>query len=378
MYTATGATEAALTHSDHKGDNVVELFRAKNIGIPFSKLENEVIPLGLKQIEVILAEVPITSLKLDPTNPRIRYELEATGKGSKATPEELRNILWKSPEVKKLKRSIEQYQGLIEAIIISGKDGTVLEGNCRLTCYLQLAEEDPEKWGKIRARILPPEVTRETVDDLLGQLHIAGKNEWSPFEQAAHFAKLAEKAVHQEDMAQAYRVSKTYVNAKLRAYNLMNEYLDMVRESGKEVKQITEKWSWFEEFYKKCKPGKEFPNRVYNGRDLEVKFCEWMLNDQLPQAADVRRLYDCLEDKKAIAILDRGGGIDKAHNQAAATKPELKSKLWKQIEDITEVLNNTPMSEIDALRTGDDAKAEKLTNLLQALRHVMHEAKLKS
>jgi hypothetical protein len=102
-----------------------------------------------------------------------------------------------------------------------------------------------------------------------------------------------------------------------------------------------------------------------------------MINDQLPQAADVRRLYDCLEDKKAIAVLDKRHGIEKAHEVVAADRPELTSRLWKQIEDVTDMLNDTPISEIEALRTGDDAKVEKIIALLQSVKRIMTEAKLK-
>jgi hypothetical protein len=117
------------------------------------------------------------------------------GLGPHVEQEQLRAILWDNPEVKKLKRSIQQNGGLIEPIIVSGKDGTVPEGNCRLLCYLKLRDEfpDDERWKKIRARILPPEVTRNTLDELLGEMHIAGKNEWTAFEQAAHLFRMSEK-----------------------------------------------------------------------------------------------------------------------------------------------------------------------------------------
>jgi hypothetical protein len=266
-----------------------------------------------------------------------------------------------------------------KAVIVSGKDGTVPEGNCRLTGYLKLHTEfpDDERWAKIRARILPPEVTRNTLDELLGELHIAGKNEWTPFEQAAHLFRMSEKGFEQGQLAQAYRMSKSYVVAKLRAYRLMRTYLEMAQEAGKEIKDVSQKWSWFEEFYKKCKPNKENPARVYNGQDLEEKFCKWVLNDQLPQAADVRKLFDCLEDRKAMALLDKGASIQKAHEVVAANRPELTSKLWKQIEDVTDMLSNTPISEIEALRDGDEAKIDKITHLLQSVKRVMSEAKLK-
>ena len=178
-----------------------------------------------------------------------------------------------------------------------------------------------------------------------------------------------------------FRMSRGYLNAKVRAYKLLVEaYVPMVQKAKKEVGDLSRKWSWFEEFYKKCKPspaGKEDPDRVYDGPVLEQKFCQWMLNDQLPRAEDVRRLYDCLEDKKAIAVLDKGGTIDKAHVVAAATRPELVSKLWKSIEEVTDRLNNIPLSELDALRAGDASRAEKFNALLEALRRVRTETRAK-
>src|SRR5262245_62320784 len=73
----------------------------------------------------------------------------------------------------------------------------------------------------------------------------------------------------------------------------------------------------------------------------------------------------------AIAVLDRGSNIDKAHGVVAANRPELTSKLWKQIEDVTDMLNDTPISEIEALRAGDEAKIEKITVLLQSVKRIM-------
>jgi hypothetical protein len=296
------------------------------------------------------------------------------------TQELLRNILWENDEVRKLMHAIEQNGGLIEAIIVSGKDGKVIEGNCRVTCHFMLYEktQDP-KWKSIRARILPPDVTREAIDGLLGELHIAGKNKWSPFEQAFHLYKMQKKGYTHDQLLLRFRMSRSYLNAKVRAYKLLAEtYVPMAQKTHKDVGDLSRKWSWFEEFYKKCKPspaGKEDVDRVYDGPALEQKFCEWVLNDQLPKAEDVRRLYACLEDKKAIAVLDKGGGIDKAHVVAAASRPELVSKLWKSVEDVTDRLNNIPLSEIDALRAGDAARAEKFNALLEALQRVRTETK---
>jgi hypothetical protein len=170
-----------------------------------------------------LATVPIDALKLDTANPRIQFQLEATNV-TNPTEKELRDILWEMKTTKDLKRSIQSNKGLIEAIIVSGEDGTVYEGNCRLTSFFKLREEtkgeDP-KWTHIRARVLPPEVNREKIDMLLGELHIAGKNEWSPFEQAAHLFDMNEKGYSEKALAEQYRMSKSYISSKIRAYKLM-------------------------------------------------------------------------------------------------------------------------------------------------------------
>jgi len=94
-------------------------------------------------------------------------------------------------------------------------------------------------------------------------------------------------------------------------------------------------------------------------------------------AADVRKLYQCLEDKNAIAVLDRGGSIDEAIAQVATSRPALNSKVWKQIEDVTGVLSGMPMSDIDDIRNGDAAKIALINNLLGAVKRVMTEGRLK-
>jgi hypothetical protein len=189
-----------------------------------------------------------------------------------------------------------------------------------------------------------------------------------------------DRGIKQEVLAQTYRMSKGYIGAKLRAYKLMDKFVNNARAQGKEVKDLSNRWSWFEEFYKKCKPaapGKpQDPKRVYDGEELESKFVEWMLDDKLPKAEDVRRLHDCLDDKSAIHDLEKAGGdIDKAYKRVSATRPELTSKVWKQIEDLTEILNQMPLSEVTALRGGDQYKSERFKALAAALQRVQTEIK---
>lgn len=377
------ATDSDFSASQIEGVKEPVLLKAENIAIDYERLENEIIPLGNAQIEVVMAYVPLNQLRLDPNNPRLQFTLEALGKLGAADQELLRNTLWDMPDVKDLKRAIEHTGGLIEAIIISGKDGTVFEGNCRATSFWKLNAEadgtDP-RWGHIRARILPPEVTREQINILLGELHIAGKNKWSAFEQAAHLYRMTDTGQKEEFLAQTYRQSKGYVSAKIRAYKLMKEtYVAAVRKKGEKVDDIAKKWSWFEEFYKKCRPsqpGKEDTQRIYDGRALEQKFCEWVADGKLPQAADVRKLYECLTDKRAMEILDApDGDVDEAFASVTARNPILSSALWKHVSTAAQMLHEIPLPEIDALREGDPGKAAIFDSLVAAVDRIKKEAR---
>src|SRR2546426_144429 len=117
MPAQTAATVTVNKSGRADGESPV-LLEAKNIPLKHRRLDNEVIPLGPTQIEVVLAEVALSDLKLDPTNPRIAFTLQARG-AKNPKEKDLQDILWEDDDVKHLKRSIEANGGLIEAIIVS-------------------------------------------------------------------------------------------------------------------------------------------------------------------------------------------------------------------------------------------------------------------
>jgi hypothetical protein len=87
-------------------------------------------------------------------------------------------------------------------------------------------------------------------------------------------------------LASTYRLSPNYVSAKIRAYKCMKDLLvPMASARKQDVGDLSQKWSWFEEFYKKCRPtpaGKPLkPERPFDGEQLESKFCEWVYPGKL-------------------------------------------------------------------------------------------------
>jgi len=100
-------------------------------------------------------------------------------------------------------------------------------------------------------------------------LRSTGKNDWRPFEQAAHLYRMWEKGGYSEArLAEFFRQSKTSISAKIRAYRLMAEkYVPEYKDAN-----VMGKWSYFEEFYKNCKPKANDPD----GIELENKFVDWV------------------------------------------------------------------------------------------------------
>ncbi len=367
------------------------LLEAKNITLPRQKIEREIIPLGKTQVEVELALVEVDQLKLDSTNPRVAFRLKSSGQKNPSQ-EFLYDLLWEDEDVRALKNSIELYGGLIEAIIVAN-DGTVLEGNCRLVCLTKLkaaAEAQGNTnspWHKAKARILAPGIDRAAIEVLLGELHFAGKNKWTAFEQAAHIYNMIETGNETvEELAKRYRQSKGYIINKRRAYKLMQErFVPMVEKARKDGNSKLDKnpdkyWSWFEELYRSCKPtpaGKDpKPGRVYDGQELEEKFCEWVADNKLPKAEQVRKLAGFLDHKRAMKAFETEG-LDAAIEVVAEDDPTVTSRLWKQLQGAAEILNEFPLDELDELREHDPAKTKILDDLTKALDRVRKEATTK-
>ncbi|MFC1515550.1 hypothetical protein ACFL7E_02185 [Thermodesulfobacteriota bacterium] len=342
-------------------------FKKDDIGFEYEKLDVEPIPLGAgTRVEVQLADVSLDSLRLDRNNPRINYKLISRGI-SNPSQKDLIDLLWEEGEVKRLKRSIQTTGGLIEAIIIQGSDGTVLEGNCRTVCFHKLQEQfpDDELWKKVRARILPPGIDRQQANILLGELHIAGKNEWRAFEQAAHLYEMNQRDFGLKDLAEMYRKSKSTIQAKIKAYTLMNEHY--LPQTEADVSAL-DMWSYFEEFYKRVKPKAD-----ETGMEQEQDFVRWMLDGKFKKGEQVRWLPNILADEKALAKL-KEEDAPAAWDIVQEESPELSSKLFKAIVTSTQILRDAPLSEVKAVKNGDAARLKKLKELQDAINTFMQQA----
>jgi len=342
-------------------------FEPASISLPFQRLEVEPIPLGGgTTVEVQLATVELDDLLLDASNPRIDYKLKAR-RLAQPSQDQLAEMLWENQAVKRLKLSIQAAGGLVEPVIVQGSDGAVLEGNCRVVCVRKLRQEHPDDtaWHRVRCRILPPGIDRRTINVLLGELHIAGKNEWKPFERASHLHEMHQRGFDIDELAEMYRLSRGTVQLRLQAYSLMrDEYLPQT--SG-EV-SLLDRWPMFEEFYRRCQPGDDD-----EGAELEAAFVGWVVDGTLSRADQVRRLPKILADRVAREAFENEG-YETAWEVVQTSSPELASRLFRFVVATTTALREAPLSEVARVRSGDVARLRELRALGEALDNFLTEA----
>jgi len=137
------------------------------------------ITIGKKEYEVSEVQLNQCELLFYEENPRVYSALRADG--STPTQEVIEEKMTSMDHVKQLRLSIEQNGGLIDPLMVVKRndDYIVLEGNSRLAAYRLLAAKDPVKWQKVRACILPEEITDGDIFTLLGQYHLVGRKDWS-------------------------------------------------------------------------------------------------------------------------------------------------------------------------------------------------------
>lgn len=317
------------------------------------------IVLGGMKVSVRAIEMSLDAAKLDPQNPRVVNTVAVSSFGTGAALQKrLRDLLWEDPDVRELYRSILENKGLVERIIVRA-DGTIAEGNCRWVAYSKLRENFPRElaWRTIPARVLPRDITDRQVAILLGELHVGGKNQWSPFEKAGHIhALFTQYGLVQDEIARLLRTSKTSVNHNIRAFDAMkNRYLRAYPGPG-----AIRKFSYFLELYKKP----ELRDWIANSPDALDQFVRWVGTNRLARGEEVRELRDIVSNPRALAAFN-DQGPEAARRVLEKDRPELTSPLFKLMIDMTEALNDARLDEIQRVRKDKSGGAKSIVRNLQ-------------
>ncbi len=322
---------------------------------------DEIVLDGMK-VQVRGQDLPLDSVLLDPANPRVANTVAVGNFGSgEALQRGLRDLLWQDPDVHNLYRSVLENKGLVERIIVR-HDHVVAEGNCRTVVYRKLRENFPQTplWKTIPARVLPADITDRQVAVLLGELHVGGKNKWSPFEKAGHIHKLfAQFGITQDEIAKLLRTSKTAINHNIRAFDAMkNKYLVAFPGTG-----AVRKFSYFLELYKKP----ELREWVTRSSEALDDFVQWVGKNRIARGEDVRELRDIVTNSRALAAF-KESGRDAALKILEQDRPELTSPLFKLMIEMTEALENSRLDDIQRVRKDKTGGARTIVrNLKESL-----------
>ena len=236
------------------------------------------ITIGKKEYEVTETQLNQCELLFYEDNPRVYSILRANG--GTPTQKEIEEKMTSMDHVKQLRLSIEQNGGLIDPLIVvkQGSDLVVLEGNSRLAAYRLLAEKDPVKWQKVRAQILPEEITENDIFTLVGQYHLVGRKDWSVFEQAAYLYRQKKASNLENDiLAKNVGLTEGKVKSYLEVYEFMLEHNDLK----------PDRWSYYEEYLKSRGIKK------YRGTSSKIDevFVQQVKTGTIKQAMDVRTVF---------------------------------------------------------------------------------------
>lgn len=197
--------------------------------------------IGKKEYVVKESELLIRDLRFYPDNPRL-YSLLGTSE-EEPSQNAIETKLLEMDHVKQLSYSIRANGGLIDPIIVRDGDFVVLEGNSRLAAYRSLAKSsrEPDKWLTIKCKVLPKDIPDNAIFTLLGQYHIIGRKDWSPYEQAGYLYRrqqLTQLSI--DSIAKELGLTAGVARSYFDTYSFMKTHEDM----------LPEHWSYYDEYLK--------------------------------------------------------------------------------------------------------------------------------
>lgn len=329
-----------------------------------------------KQVPFERGSIPLAQCELDPKNPRIQYLVGL--QGGNVTQEQLDKMIWEKDKVKMLAQGIRQNGGTFDPIIVQRKRDAkgdeiyvVREGNCRRVVYSHLAAQHPSEgqWRTIPAMIFDVDLTEEDLAILLASLHVGGKIRHDAYEQAKQIFDLHHQYGKPYDwLSNHLMMSKSKIKQQLAAYEATQTFLATYPDPAN-----LRKFSMFEEVMKK----KELRERFENEADFRRQFHQWLVQERLNDAKQVRDLPTILNHSEAVKVLE-AQGYEEARKALVRDDPSLSSDLYWAIKNATEKIQSAGLMEMAEL--GGNMSPQKVIlvrNLYRAIQDLATMAKMK-
>lgn len=170
--------------------------------------------------------IPIDQLHFLPDNPRVYAAIREMADFNDLTPEEKQVRIYKrllqEPSVKNLIPEILRDGGLQDPVTVRHDTWQVIEGNSRLAAYRKLADgSDDERWTHIRCLVVT-NLTDDQQTRLLGQAHLHGKTDWSPYAKALFcFRWVVEEGRDDSTLSKISGISSAEIKKNVKIVELM-------------------------------------------------------------------------------------------------------------------------------------------------------------
>lgn len=309
-------------------------------------------------VDTHLGEIEHGQLSFFVDNPRVYSIVRENGKNP--SQEVIQEKLEDMDHVRALIQDIKKHGGLIDPLVI--KDGSleVVEGNSRLAAYRVLARQNPNRWARVKCRLLPADIDGQLIAALLGQWHLKGKKEWPPYEQAGYvYRRHRQQKVPLSTLAIEAGVGAVRIGKIVEAYQLMIDQNDTKRD----------RWSYYDEFVKSrtiskvCEAQPEFRARVL----------KMIMQDQFTRAADLRdklpvicKASPRVRAKFASGKLDLQEAYEAAHEAGGGHGPYQrlhKFRVWIADQDTQDQITSLDGS----VREKVDFELKKLQGLVATM-----------
>ena len=326
------------------------------------------IPIAGVPEEVEIKEIDIDKLVLDEENPRIGYWRDNILRVTDTTSQGDLEIALKTgayDDYNRLKRSIEVSEGVMEEIWVNPIEGgkyKIIDGNTRVLIYRDLKDKYPQKeyYKKIRCKVLPSDITKKSINFIRLIAHLRGVNDWQAYERARMLYILwYHRGYTEEELQSTTKLSLNDIRRWREAYKNMNEQF-LPTYSHKPDALL--KFSYFVEFENR---------KIKNGMKrygLTVRdFCEWVGNDEITRAQDVRDLRKMVENDDIARIL-KEEGFQAAKYELSMSIPAYASRLFEHIEKCIIGLKRMSREEEQIILSGEEPKKKtKIIELYEEL-----------
>jgi hypothetical protein len=326
--------------------------------------------------------LPVDSVELDRTNPRIRRFLE--NYEGEPTYDQIALALdvagSESPDAQgattpeKLKNSILTNGGLMQPIIVNKRPGGQLiciEGNTRLYIYRSFVKDNVAgDWTKIPA-LVHEGLNAEDVDSIRLQAHLVGPRQWDAHSKAKYLWELQYKEMMNPDRIVAFcGGNRREVVTAIQAYaDMENYYRSVCEEMDNDFD--AERYSGFVELQ-----NTKVKDSILKAGFTIKDFAKWIAKGNIKNLEQVRRLPRILPDKKAREVFlkkDVKAALD------VLEKPELSGTLKaasisQLSRALTEAIERVQYSEILRLRASpDDDSVRYINDALDALQGLVKD-----